>query len=102
VTAASRRPWTVLWVPVPIAWQLSAQSAGVNRLEEGLAVVLTLPYLTGLACVLAVFAWMLWHIAIDARRRLSHRMPDPVALPWYGRIARWFALGSMASLIVAR
>lgn len=102
VTAASTRPWAVLWVPVPVAWQLAAQSAGVNRLEEGLALVLTLPYLAGLACGLAVFAWMLWHIAIAARRRLSHRMPDPVALPWYGRIAGWFALGSMASLIVAR
>jgi len=102
VTAASRRPWTVLWVPVPIAWQLSAQSAGVNRLEEGLAVLLTLPELAGFACVALLFAWMLWHIVIGARRRLSHRLPDPLTFPWYARIALWFALGSVASLLVAR
>ncbi len=53
MTAASTRPWAVLWAPVPVAWQLAAQSAGVNRLEEGLALVLTLPYLAGLACVAA-------------------------------------------------
>jgi len=53
MTTASTRPWAVLWVPVPVAWQRAAQSAVVNRLEEGLALVLTLPYLAGLACVAA-------------------------------------------------
>jgi len=53
VTAASTRPWAVLWAPVPVAWQMAARQARVNRLEEGLALVLTLPYLAGLACVAA-------------------------------------------------
>jgi len=102
LTAASTRPWAVLWEPVPVSWQRSARAAGVNRLEEGLALLLTLPYLAGLACVAALFAWMLWYIAVAARRRLSHRLPDPAVPTWYVRIARWFALGILATFLIPR
>lgn len=101
-TTASTRPWAVLWVAIPVAWQLAAQSAGVNRLEEGLAVVFSLPELAGVLCVVALLAWMVWHIGLSAHARLSHRMPAAVAYPWYARIAWWFMLGSAASAFVAR
>ncbi len=34
VTAGTTRPWAVLWASIPVAWQLSAQSAGVNRMND--------------------------------------------------------------------
>ncbi len=34
VTTASTQPWAVLWTPIPVVWQLSAQSASVNRMDD--------------------------------------------------------------------
>jgi len=55
-TTVSRRPWAVLWIPIPTAWQIAARSVDANHAEAALALLLTIPELIGLVCIVAVFA----------------------------------------------
>ena len=75
-TAASRRPWAVLWIPVPIAWQIAARSAGVNRAEEALAVLLSVPELIGILCGVGMIGWCRDDWVATVERRES-RGPTP-------------------------
>lgn len=92
-TAASRRPWAVLWIPLPIAWQMAARQASVNRLEEALTLLLTIPELVGMACIGALMLWQLWRLVKMAQRRRTGSAPQPLVYPWYGRIGLWFGAG---------
>jgi len=91
--AASRRPWAVLWIPLPIAWQIAARSAGVNRAEEALAVLLSVPELIGILCIVALIGWQLWAVGKAIASRRAHQPQRPWAYPWFARIGLWFSGG---------
>jgi len=101
-TTASRRPWAYLWVPLPLSWQLSVRAMGANSLEEGLAVLLTIPELIGFACVVAMIAWQLWQIGKTIAARFAHRPFRPQVYPWFARIGLWFCVGFVLAGFVAR
>jgi hypothetical protein len=92
-TVASRRPWAVLWIPAPIAWQIAARSAGVNRAEEALAVLLSVPELIGVLCIVALIGWQLWAGGKAIARRRTHQPQRPWVYPWFARIGLWFSGG---------
>ena len=91
--AASRRPWAVLWIPLPIAWQIAARSVSTNRAEEVLAVLLSIPELIGILCIVALIGWQLWAGGKAIARRRAHQPQRPWAYPWFARIGLWFGGG---------
>jgi len=92
-TAASRRPWAVLWIPIPTAWQVAARSVSANRAEEVLAVLLSIPELIGILCLVALIGWQLWAVGKAIANRRAHRPQRPWAYPWFARIGLWFSGG---------
>ncbi len=92
-TTASRRPWTVLWIPLPIAWQMAARQARVNRLEEALTLLLTIPELVGMGCIVGLVAWELWEVGKAIAQRIGHTPQQPWVFPWFARIGLWFGTG---------
>jgi len=92
-TAASRRPWAVLWIPIPTAWQIAAQSASANRVEEALAVLLSIPELIGVLCIVALIGWQVWSVGKAVARRRANQPQPPWAYPWFARIGLWFGGG---------
>ncbi|MDQ2827998.1 MAG: hypothetical protein M3Y74_03000 [Chloroflexota bacterium] len=91
--AASRRPWAVLWIPLPIAWQIAARSADANRAEEVLALLLTIPELVGSLCMVALIGWQLWAVGKAVARRRVKKPQPPWVYPWFARIGVWFCVG---------
>ncbi len=100
VTAASRRPWAVLWIPLFIAWQMAARQVSVNRLEEALTLLLTIPELMGMVCIGALMLWQMWGLVKMAQRRRAGGAPQPPVYPWYGRIGLWFGAGFLLSAVL--
>ncbi len=92
-TAASRRPWAVLWIPIPTAWQVAARSVSTNRAEEALAVLLSVPELIGVLCIVALIGWQLWSVGKAVARRRANQPQPPWAYPWFARIGLWFGGG---------
>jgi len=92
-TAASQRPWAVLWIPLPIAWQVAARSVSTNRAEEVLAVLLSIPELIGILCIVALIGWQLWSVGKAVARRRANQPQPPWAYPWFARIGLWFGGG---------
>jgi len=91
--AASRRPWAVLWIPIPTAWQVAARSVSASRAEEVLAVLLSIPELIGILCIVALIGWRLWAVGKTIANRRAHRPQRPWAYPWFARIGLWFSGG---------
>ncbi len=100
--AASRRPWAVLWIPLPVAWQTAARHISVNRMEEALALLLTIPEVMGTLCFVGLLVWQLWSLAKIARRRIAHDTVTLGVYPWFARIGLWFGAGYTLALVVAR
>jgi hypothetical protein len=92
-TVASRRPWAVLWIPIPIAWQVAARSVSTNRAEEVLAVLLSIPELIGILCIVALIGWQLWAVGKAIASRRAHQPQRPWVYPWFARIGLWFSGG---------
>jgi len=93
ITAASRRPWAILWIPVPTAWQIAARAAGVSRAEEILTILLSIPELLGLLCIVALIGWQLWSVGKAVARRRAKQPQHPWVYPWFARIGLWFGGG---------
>ncbi len=101
-TTASRRPWAVLWLVVPISWQLAAESVRVNHAEEALALLLTIPELIGTVCFVGLLVWQVWALGTAITRRLARRPQHPWVYPWFARIGLWFGVGLLlASYVVS-
>jgi len=92
-TAASRRPWVVLWFVFPISWQMAARAVRTNRWEEALAILLTIPELLGGACLVGLLVWQAWALGSAIRWRLTHQPQRPWVYPWFARIGLWFCAG---------
>jgi len=92
-TAASRRPWAVLWIPIPTAWQVAARSVSTNRAEEVLALLLSIPELIGILCGVGMIGWQLWSVGKAVARRHAKQPQLPWAYPWFVRIGLWFCGG---------
>ncbi len=100
-TAASRRPWAVLWIPIPTAWQVAAQSVAANRAAwTALALLLSIPELIGLACILTLLAWSVWSAGKTIARRRANQPPQPWVYPWYARIGWWFGTGFLLTSVI--
>jgi len=91
-TVTSRLPWAVLWIPIPTAWQVSAQSVAANRAAwTALALLLSIPEVIGLVCILALLVWSIWSAGKTVKRRRAKPPPDarvpgidPQAWWWFG------------------
>ncbi len=99
-TAASRRPWAVLWIPLPVAWQMAARHISANRLEEALALLLTIPEVMGSLCLVGLLMWQLWSLAKIARQRIAHNTARVGVYPWFARIGLWFGVGFFLSAFI--
>jgi len=100
-SAASRRPWAVLWFVVPISWQLAARAVGANRWEEALAILLTIPELIGAICLVGLLVWQMWALGTAVTRRLAHRPQHRWVYPWFARIGMWFCVGLLLASYIA-
>ncbi len=98
---ASRLPWAVLWIPIPTAWQVSAQSVAANRAAwTALALLLSIPEVIGLVCILALLVWSIWSAGKTVARRRANQPPQPWVYPWYARIGWWFGAGFLLTSVI--